>query len=78
MNLKCWNFKFTEAEIGNEALKTQKSPQHDCCGQNGAMRDCGGAAHPEEAAKMAGRKECVPTGYNIVLGDREIMRRTCT
>ena len=36
------------------------------------------AAHPEEAAKMAGRKECVPTGYNIVLGDREIMRRTCT
>ena len=24
-------------ENGNDALKTQKSPQHDCCGQNGAM-----------------------------------------
>ena len=25
------------AENGNEALKAQKSPQHDCCGQNGAI-----------------------------------------
>ena len=37
MNLKCGNFKSTEAENGNEALKAQKSPQHDCCGQNGAI-----------------------------------------
>ena len=29
MNLKCGNFKLTEVENGNEALKTQKSPQHD-------------------------------------------------
>jgi len=36
-NLKCRNFKFTEVENSNEALKTQKSPQHDRCGQNGAI-----------------------------------------
>ena len=35
--MKCGNFKLTEVENGSEALKTQKSPQHDCCGQNGAI-----------------------------------------
>ena len=34
---KEFSIKRTEAENGSEALKVQKSPQHDCCGQNGAI-----------------------------------------
>ncbi len=34
---KEFSIKRTEVENGSEALKVQKSPQHDCCGQNGAI-----------------------------------------
>ena len=62
VNLKGGNFKHTEAENGNEALKPQKSPQHDCCGQNGAIGSYGGAAHREETAKLAGHRDVSQQG----------------
>ena len=78
VNLNGGNFKHTQAENGNEALKPQKSPQHDCCGQNGAIGSYGGAAHREETAKLAGHRDCVPTRYRLVPQIRGMLRRSRT
>lgn len=47
-------------------------------GRMGRYEVVKGAAHPEEAKKMEGHRECVPTRYNVVPRDREMMCRSRT
>ena len=58
--------------------RRRKARSMIAAGRMGRYEVVVGAAHPEEAVKMAKRRECAPTSYRLVSQTRAVMRRSST